>query len=274
MLGSHSQALPRRHSQRAPFPRILCAVDGSEASAAAIDQAIVIADGDSRIEFAASWYGKGSLERAAASDQAARDSAEQAVERARAAGVQAAARYFHVPKLVDAILAATALNDLVVVGAGPHARMTGIVLGELATQLVHRCGLPVLVARERPLEAGVVAATRALPADRFAVTTGAHIAARIGAELTVVHVADRHDEKRRSEMRAELANARALLGRQLDYLEDAGPAARAIVAAAEGDSAGLVVVGSAGKQGLGALRSVSERVAHLAPCSVLVMRSR
>jgi nucleotide-binding universal stress UspA family protein len=274
MLDAHSQAIPKRRSQRAPFPRILCAVDGTEASSVAIDQAIAIADGDSRIEFAASWYGKGSLERAAATDEAARDAAEQAVERARAAGVQASARYFHVPKLVDGILAATALHDLVVAGAGPHARMTGIVLGELATQLVHRCALPVLVAREHPLEAGVVAATRAVPADRFAVTTGAHIAARIGAEFMVVHVPERHDEKRRPELQAELANARALLGRPLDYLEDAGPPARALVAAAEGDGAGLVVVGSEGKQGLGALRSVSERVAHLAPCSVLVMRGR
>ena len=263
MLDPHSEATSRRHSQRAPFPRILCAVDGSEASSAAVDQAIAIADGDSRIEFAASWYGKGSLERAAAADEAARDAAEQAVERARAAGVQAAARYFHVPRLADGILAATALHDLVVVGAGPHARMTGIVLVELPTQLVHRCALPVLVARERPLDRGVVVATRALPDDRFAVTTASHIAARLGAELTVVHVPG-----------AELANARALLGRRLDYLEDAGPPATAIVAAVKGDGAGLVVVGSEGKLGLPALRSVSERVAHLAPCSVLVMRGR
>ena len=263
-----------RISTHPPFPRILCAVDGSETSSAAIDQAIAIADGDSRIEFAASWYGKGSAEQAAASDQAARDAAEQAVGRARAVGVQASARYFHVPKLIDGILSATAAHDLVVVAAGPHTRVTGIVLGELATHLVHRCALPVLVARERPLRRGVVAATRALPADRSALTTAAHVAARIGAELTVVHVPERHDETRRHELQAELADARALLGRQLDYLEDAGPAPTAIVAAATGDGAGLVVVGSEGKLGLPALRSVSERVAHLAPCSVLVMRCR
>ena len=36
--------------------------------------------------------------------------------------------------------------------------------------------------------------------------------------------------------------------------------------------AGLVVVGSRGLGGVKALGSVSERVAHLAPCSVLVAR--
>jgi nucleotide-binding universal stress UspA family protein len=45
------------------------------------------------------------------------------------------------------------------------------------------------------------------------------------------------------------------------------------VLTAEGDGAGLVVVGSGGKRGLPALGSVSERVAHLAPCSVLVIRA-
>ena len=79
-------------------------------------------------------------------------------------------------------------HDLVVVGAHSHARVTGIVLARLATLLVHRCRRPRARRARAPLDAGVVAATRAHPADRAAVTTGAHLAARLGAELTVVHV--------------------------------------------------------------------------------------
>ncbi len=41
-----------------------------------------------------------------------------------------------------------------------------------------------------------------------------------------------------------------------------------------GGDADLLVVGSRGLHGLKALGSVSERVAHEAPCSVLVVRSR
>jgi nucleotide-binding universal stress UspA family protein len=274
MLDQRPQPHRPRRSEHPPFPRILCAVDRYDAARTAIEQAIALAGGGARIVFAAQWYGKGSLERAAEADEHAHDAAERAVEQAHEAGVEARAEYFHSSRLSDALLSQSAWHDVVVVGAHPHSRATGIVLGETATVLAHRCAIPVLVARRRPLAAGVVTATRAVPADRAVLTAAIHIAARVGAELTVVHVAERGDERRQSELKAELANARALFGRPLDNLEVEGPAARAIVDVAEGDGAGLVVVGSEGRQGLPALRSVSERVAHSAPCSVLVVRER
>jgi nucleotide-binding universal stress UspA family protein len=48
------------------------------------------------------------------------------------------------------------------------------------------------------------------------------------------------------------------------------PATALVAAAAEAD---LLVVGSRGLHGLKALGSVSERVAHRARCSVLIVRS-
>jgi len=272
MLGHRSSHAPR-HSEHPPFARVLCVIDGTETTGAAIEQAIALAGTDASIVFAASWYGKGSLDAGPDFDEECRDVVEQAVARAQEAGAKACARYFRTARLADAVLAAVALYDLVVVGAHRHSRATGIVLSELATELVHRCSLPVLVARDHPLASGVVAATRGVPADRAAITAGTHIAARLGAEMTIVHVPERGDEHRQSELKAEVANAGALLGRSLDYVELEGPRARAIVDVAEGDGAGLVVVGSEGKQGLPALRSVSERVAHHAPCSVLVVRN-
>jgi nucleotide-binding universal stress UspA family protein len=194
------------------------------------------------------------------------------MDRAREAGVDAREEWIHAPTLGEALLRAAASHDLVVIGASSHARPAGIVLGEPATLLVHRCPVPVLIARDAPLRSGIVAATRALPSDRPALTAAAHLAARLGAELTVVHVTERHDERRANELSAELANARALLGRGIDYYREYGAAARAILETTRGDGAGLVVVGSTGRAGLSAVVSVSERVAHLAPCSVLVMR--
>ena len=170
------------------------------------------------------------------------------------------------------MLGAALEDDLVVVSAHQHARATGVVLGETATQLVHRSPVPVLVAREQPLAAGIVAATRAQPADRRALTAAARLARQLDAELTVIHVVEHGDEEQPPELSAERANTRALLGRELGYVTGPGSPARAIVSSAEGDGAGLVVVGSGGRRGLSALASVSERVAHLAPCSVLVMR--
>ena len=91
---------------------------------------------------------------------------------------------------------------------------------------------------------------------------------------TVVHVKERDDQTREPELQAELANTRALLGRPFDSLRVHGPTARTIVDIADGDGAGLIVVGSRLRLGLPALTSVSERVAHDAPCSVLIMRGR
>jgi len=272
MLQHQPQSFPRRHSSRPPFAHIVCAVDEGDETAAAIEQAIAVAGDDSRVVFLASWYGAGSAERAVASEQRARQVVAGAVARARAAGVQAEHQLVHAPRLSEALLSRTAMHDLVVVGAPAHGRATGIVLGQAATLVVHHCTIPVLVARERPLSAGVVVATRARPADRAALTAGTHLAARLGSELTVLHTEADDDERRRPELHAELVNARALLGRDLDYVQPTGPAAQAIVEEAEVAAAGLVVLGSRRRRGVSAIASVSERVAHLAPCSVLIMR--
>jgi nucleotide-binding universal stress UspA family protein len=62
--------------------------------------------------------------------------------------------------------------------------------------------------------------------------------------------------------------ARAIVGD--DHEDTADEPARALVAvAAEAD---LVIVGSRGLRGIKALGSVSERVAHEARCSVLIVR--
>jgi nucleotide-binding universal stress UspA family protein len=53
-----------------------------------------------------------------------------------------------------------------------------------------------------------------------------------------------------------------------------GRAHERIVEVAEREHASLVVLGSRGLTGVRALASVSERVAHHAPCSVLVVRPR
>jgi nucleotide-binding universal stress UspA family protein len=55
-------------------------------------------------------------------------------------------------------------------------------------------------------------------------------------------------------------------------VEPGGKPAERIAEAARDDRAGLVVIGSRGLGGLKALGSVSERVVHAAPCSVLVAR--
>lgn len=264
-------SLPR--PVHAPFPRVVCVVEPTPESDVAVEQAITLAGNDTRVCFTAMWNDRATRDEAAVSSSAAEARVERAVARARQAGVSTDRLLVRAATIGEVLVRVTTRQDLIVVGAHAHARATGVVLGETATFLVHRSPIPVLLARKPPLSAGVIAATRALPPDRAALTAATRTAAFLGAELTVVHVEVRDDDARRPELHAELANARALLGRPLDFYRDSGAAARAIVAAAEGDGAGLVVVGSDRRTGLSALTSVSERVAHHAPCSVLVMRS-
>jgi nucleotide-binding universal stress UspA family protein len=129
---------------------------------------------------------------------------------------------------------------LAVVGTHEQERLPGIVLGSVATHLLHTAPCSVLVARPgwregrpRRVLVGV---------DGTAPASAAFRAAR--------ELADR-------------------LGSPLEQLTDTHPVRAFLESAAPAD---LIVVGSRGLHGPRALGSVSERVAHRAPCSVLVVR--
>jgi len=250
-----------------PFPRILCAVDGTDESGVALEHAIALADGDAQLTLASVWTDPERRRRAWGV-------LELAAARAREAGVKATRRPIHAERVPEALAAAAARFDLLVVGTQPHSRASGILHHEVMTALVHRCPVPLLVAREPPLGAGVLAATDGRPRSRSALTAAGRVARRLGTELTVVHVAGPDDRDRCTELTAEMANTRALIGHDVRYVTGFGAAAPRILATAHDVRAGLVVVGSRGRQGVAALASTSERVAHGAACSVLVERGR
>jgi nucleotide-binding universal stress UspA family protein len=255
---------PSRPAHGAPFKRILCAVDGSREGDVALDHAIALAGDDAKLTVAAVW----------SEGHAAWDVVDQAVARARASGVRASRRLIQAPNVADALLATALGHDLLVIGSGRHGRAHGIIGGNVATAIVHRAPSSLLLARATPLSAGILAATDGLPRTRSALTAATLVAARLGVSLTVLHVREVDDHQRERELIAELTNVRALLGRDLRYLTDTGGRAPRIVAAARDASVGLVVMGSAGKRGVAALGSTSERVAHQVPCSALIVRGR
>jgi nucleotide-binding universal stress UspA family protein len=172
-----------------------------------------------------------------------REHAEEGLERARqevtsisSIGKIGKGRPWEV--LLDEI--ARAQHTLVAVGSHGAGRARGIVIGSTATELVHKATCSVLVART-PLKAfpssivvGVDDSEEAAFADAVART-----------------LADRFDAK-------------------LERNENVpDPVSTLVEAAMDAD---LLVVGSRGLHGIKALGSVSERVAHEAKCSVLVVR--
>jgi nucleotide-binding universal stress UspA family protein len=152
--------------------------------------------------------------------------------------------------------------DLLAVGTHGGTRAAGFVFGSVATAMLHDAPCAVLVARlaaepdtfPRAIALGYDGSATALEAAAVADRLGQQLAAPVhthaatgGKPLTLDHFPWREG---------------------LEW--DEGHPVDVLVAAAR--DADLLVVGSRGLHGLSALGSVSERVAHRAPCSVLVVR--
>ncbi len=151
---------------------------------------------------------------------------------------------------------------LIAVGSHSHSRAAGILLGSVATALLHEAPASVLLARasaapERFPER-IVAGTDGSGQAEAAVGVARGLAERFEAGLRVVvgegGKPPRHDG----------------LSAVAEVEHDERAPVDALLAA--GGDADLIVVGSRGLHGFKALGSVSERVAHRARCSVLVVR--
>lgn len=154
--------------------------------------------------------------------------------------------------------------DLVAVGTHDRWRPAGIVGGSVATYVLHEAPCSVLIARpcaepER-FPRSLVAGFDGSDSSREALAVARELAGRFGAALRVVAAAG--GEKLPLDPIREIAP---------DANFDHRPAVDALVA--ESADADLVIVGSRGLHGLAAIGSVSERVAHQAKSSVLVVRS-
>lgn len=155
---------------------------------------------------------------------------------------------------------------LIALDAPEERRILGILDGNPATWLLHESARPVLVSRGPDEAEGfprvVVAGVDGSPQSSGAARVAGEIAARAGAELRIV-VASGGRGLHREGVGAALAGLPPHT-----LVEDEHSPVHALTAAG-GD---LIVVGHRGVHGLRALGSVSERVAHEAPASVLVVR--
>lgn len=153
-------------------------------------------------------------------------------------------------------------HTLVAVGSHGVGRARGIVIGSTATELIHKAPCSVLVARPAPpdfprrIVVGVDGSTESAAAYAVARTlaegSGAHLRPVVGY----------------CDERVDFDAVAAILGSIPRGTSDTGVHGL-VKASLEAD---LVVVGSRGLTGLKALGSVSERVAHEAACSVLIVR--
>ena len=260
----------RRQVAASPFASVVAGIDGSPSATQAALQATVLAAPDACLELVAAYNvaapiigGTGTAVPVYFDEDTARQRAEEAAHRAaKALGRADAVRTVATGTAWDVLLeAAHDPGTLLAVGSHGVGRLRGIVLGSTATAVIHKATAPVLVARAAgpSFPTRIVVGVDGSPESAAAFAVARELSERHGAGLWPVIV---HGGRR-----IDVTAARAIVGGE--HEETTGdPATALVAAAAEGD---LLVVGSRGLHGVKALGSISERVAHEARCSVLIV---
>jgi nucleotide-binding universal stress UspA family protein len=270
-MATTSHAAPLEAGRRV-FSRILVGVDGSPRALEAARQAALLQDVDGQLTLLSVWdivHGVGAtstripyyldeeLQRSAA-DKDLRTATEYVA--LYAAATAKLVRGTAVAKLLEEI--EREQPTLVALGSSAGGRLVGIVEGAVATEMIHRAPCSVLVARAA--EAGFPRRV-VVGVDGSVESAAAYAAAR--------YLAERFDANLRALVAWGGKGAHERLVAVItdgDHDDCGETAVDALVKASK--SADLVVVGSRGLHGMRALGSVSERVAHTAHCSALVVR--
>jgi nucleotide-binding universal stress UspA family protein len=247
-----------------PFRQVIVGTDGSEAAAAAVLQAHALRadDGELLILSVAETHLAGRTgmaarawdERLRAEAEAARQAAESLVGDDDRTHGRVTTGYAGQELLASARSTGA---DLLAVGTHGGGRVAGIVFGSVATLVVHDAPCSVLLARaggdDGQWPAAVTVGVDGSEHAQRAESVAREIADRAGATVRVLAAAG-------GGKIGDVGSAEVDDRAPLEALVDSG------------NASDLIVVGSRGLTGLAAIGSVAERVAHRAPCSVLIVR--
>jgi nucleotide-binding universal stress UspA family protein len=259
------------------FADVLCAVDGSRGGAEAVRQAIALCEPGASLSFIAvrQQRGRAFVAQAGPSEQQARNALEEAATLARQAGIDASTELRAGARISDVLLEEAEKHDLLVIGGYGGKRIGGIMLGNTATRIAHRSARPLLVARRTAdgvdFPQCVLLATDGSAGSWLAARIAVRIASARRSELRVARVPVGVHPERDHEVASQLAMIERATGIAPEVSETPGQPAERIAEAARAHLSSLIVIGRRGLKGIRALGSVSERVVHRAPCSVLVV---
>jgi nucleotide-binding universal stress UspA family protein len=250
------------------FDRIIAGVDGTDAGFEAARQAARLVTDDGWLEvFTAVYLAEATLAGWSSSrvaEELEREARETSRRGAAIAGPRATSQLVNGPPLQSLVDELTTKDaTLAAIGTHGHRRLAEIMIGGVAGELLHDAPCSVLVARKPTTESlfprAIVAGADGSPESDAAVAAAQYLADRFAVPLRIVAAL-----KGKPVALAEL--------RQKGPIEafDEHPVRTLVHAGMDAD---ILVVGSRGLHGLKSLGSVSERVAHQAPCSVIVVRA-
>ena len=259
------------------FRDVLCGIDGTRTSYEAVRQAASLVSPGARLTLlAVCATGTGKHPVAVLAPERARRVLDHGRRLAKEAGASAEIELEPGGPVVDVVLSRAREHALLALGAPSMSRLAHLVVGGITTKAAHVLPSALLVARRRAVGARpgerILVASDALDRSDQLVEFAIDLALARRASLVLIHAARTESGARPTRISAQIKRVSQDLGELSIVRVEPGRAHAAILKTAAQEGASLVVLSSHRKRGLRALGSVSERVVHDAPCSVLVVR--
>ena len=275
-MDSAMRAENRTTIPRLSAPRVLCGIDAGGADQAVVDTACDLAGRRGRVALVCviSPFDAGTTAQATIAPRRATEAIERAMRQTRDSGVPSSAHLMRSANTADALVRAAADADVLVVGTHGHSRAGGMALGSVATHAIRRATVPVLAVRQGPaaLRGRLLVASDGSTYSDFVCHLAATLGARFELPVALINIAGGDGESDSHVVARQTVSLTETTGREPTVLAEPGDPADAIVEAATATASSLAIVGARDVTGARAVGSVSERVAHRAPCSVLVAR--
>jgi nucleotide-binding universal stress UspA family protein len=271
-----SNSKPR--SSRCVFANILCAVDGTRSGMAAVRMAasLAVPDGHLTLLTVTAESSAGGLNaNAAISPSRVEGILRRAKRIADDLGVASSSEVDHMGPPVKILLERAQDHDLLAIGAPPTSWLGGMLVGGVAAAALSQFTTPMLVVRRTftgTLQGRqiLVASDGEKGSDQIVELAG-RLGVTLGARVTLVNALGPESKGNPRSIQAQARALERMLGDTSDVLIEPGKPWDVIIDAAKSRKAAIAVVGSRRLSGLRALGSVSRRVAHDAPCSVLLL---
>jgi nucleotide-binding universal stress UspA family protein len=259
------------------FADILCAVDGTRRSYTAVEQAAALAGSGGQLTLLAvtAVAGSGAFRSARINSARVKRVLHHAERKARDAGVKSNAVVDPGGPPSTVILQAAAQHDLLALGAPAMSPLGAMLVGGVAFETLQSFTTPLLMARPAPpgvpFAGRMLVASDALEGSDGLVELAGRLARERGASVILLHADGVEPGSAPRSIQAQAQALESVLAGKSETRVEPGGAQDVIVDVATSEAVSLIVMGSRRRGGLLALGSVSRRVVHDAPCSVLLV---
>jgi nucleotide-binding universal stress UspA family protein len=259
------------------FADVLCAIDGTPESLAAVEQAAILAGPNGHLTLleVTSFESEGAYRSPAIAPAQAKRITDHATRIAEQAGVASTVEVDPASPSSQVVLDWAAGRDLLAMGAPTTSWFGGLFIGGVAVTAEHAFTTPLLIARSMPtgrhFARRILVASDGLEGSDELVDLAGRLARAHGASVVLLHAIGFESKTRRGRVEEQAHRLQLDVDDTGEVRLEAGSARTMIVETASAEGASVVVMGSRRLKGLRAIGSVSRRVVHQGHCSVMLV---